>query len=276
MAATCLWQWEKFCLYKTSTGEWNSILRLWKRYFGRCSLWKEKRASGDIFVAVGKIYLVVENGIDWQPCLSNLTRALTLFCGVAADEEGNFVAVGYKEIPYSGNNTPLIWKSGNGKNWSLALDSGGNGQLTGLAYGSGAFVAGGGSVPEALISTDKGNGWGKSSVLSGGLTKIAYGDGLFVATGGTKIYISDNRLYLTRSGQELRICWFLSITVIDPLLTDTRGNIFQTVEEAEVPYPPHPPNHRTSPPRPATSGGVKLEEPRQQWRQCHHPLRSVQ
>jgi len=230
---------------KTSTGEWNKV------YSGYGSVvledvacGKKKDGSGDIFVAVGENMIWwSENGIDWQPCLSKpYTSTDFVFCGVAADEEGNFVAVGYKEIPYSGNNTPLIWKSGNGKNWLLALDSGGNGQLTGLAYGSGAFVAGGGSVPEALISTDKGNGWGKSSVLSGGLTKIAYGDGLFVATGGTKIYISDNGGYTwTRSGQEFENM-LVSVNYCNEsfVLTDTEGNIFQTVEGGGGPIPTSP------------------------------------
>ncbi|HHV64047.1 MAG TPA: hypothetical protein GXX46_03085, partial [Peptococcaceae bacterium] len=218
---------------KTADGEWNrKSLDDSTADFSDVTCGQKAGGSGSIFVAVGKNSLRwSENGIDWQKNESKpyITDSFTLEA-VAADETGTFIAVGYRIKPF-GNNTLLIWKSSNGKNWSSVVDSGLIGQFTGIDYGSGAFVAGGGSVGDAWISTDKGGHWDKAPV-SACPTKIAYGDGLFVVTAGNDIYISDNL------GYSWTHSWTCEETLISVnycnqsfVATDDVGNIYQTVKE---------------------------------------------
>ena len=180
---------------KTSTGEWTgTVLDAGTVDLEDVTCGAKKDGSGGIFVAVGKNGIWwSENGVDWQAYASKpyITDSF-VFHGVAADEAGDFVAVGFRK-PF-GNNTLLIWKSSNGKNWTSSVDSSLTGQFTGIAAGGGAFVAGGGSVVDAWISKDKGEHWDKAP-LSAGQTKIAYGDGLFVAAAGDDVYVSDNQGY---------------------------------------------------------------------------------
>jgi len=113
---------------------------------------RDKETGNDIFVAVGNNEEIwwSENGTDWELCPlpSNIKNYDCRFYAVEVDEQGNFIAVGcVYGYDYSGNSTLLICKSTNGKTWNTSLLSSAVGQLTGLAYGNGAFVTGGGSVP---------------------------------------------------------------------------------------------------------------------------------
>lgn len=154
-----------------------------------------KETGGDIFVAVGpKQIWWSENGVDWESCSLpyKIQNSDCRFYAVEADEQGNFIAVGCVYDSYSANSTLLICKSTNGKDWYTTLVSSATGQLTGLAYGNGTFVASGGSVPEVLISHDTGSSWVRSETTGTTYTDIAYGDGLFVGVVGKNIYISEN------------------------------------------------------------------------------------
>ena len=225
---------------KTSTDdEWTRIeLDAGTVDFNDVTCGKKKDGSGDIFVAVGRNCIWwSEDGVNWQQFLSKPYITDTfVFQEVAADEEGNFVAVGYKEGNY-GNNTLLIWKSSNGKNWSSSVDSSLTGQFTGIAYGNGAFMVCGGSVTDIWISTNKGDSWEKGPLPGQDSayvcpTKIAYGDGLFVAAAGNDVWISDNRGYTWTRSQEFED-FLVSINYCNQsfVASDWDGKIHQAVRE---------------------------------------------
>ncbi len=200
---------------------------------------KDKETGNDIFVAVGRNQIWwSENGTDWELCPlpSNIKNNDCRFYAVEVDEQGNFITVGCVYDSFSGNSTLLICKSTNGRTWYTTLVSG-SGQLTGLAYGNGTFVTGGGSVPEARVSTNAGSSWDKSSVLPAGFTDIAYGNGLFVAVGGKMIYVSENEGYTWYPANEEFDFYLRAIDFCNGnfLLASEGGKIYYSAGESDEP-----------------------------------------
>ncbi|MGI5822600.1 MAG: InlB B-repeat-containing protein [Dethiobacteria bacterium] len=194
---------------RTSQGEWSDPIYLDPRVVLYDVASGKKAGGGDIFVAVanGATYWS-ENGVDWnigtEPFSVNPDKPI--LASVASDDTGNFVAVGWRDV-WLGTETFLTWYSNNGKYWNTGWDnkSKKKGRLTEVAYGLGAFVAGGGHEPDTWISKDKGRSWEQWQEPGTVIycpTDIACGEGIFVAVAGNKICISENNGYTWRESMD--------------------------------------------------------------------------